>query len=586
MEDRLKTFSIIVKVLMIILAIQCVNLQVIHYPYYRRLSEQNCIRTIDLGIPRGKIFDRNGRILAQDKTCFHLVFVPYDLKDPAEVASILSKILGLDYDELIKKLSVKSMNPFDRRILKRNLSQAEIAAVSEYGFKLSGVFVQAGLERTYTLGQDAAHLIGYTGEVNQDELELLRNEGVKPGHLIGKSGVEKQMDSILRGRSGGYQVEVDARGHQRRILREIAMVPGNDIILTIDQTVQEICAEILGNRSGCVVVMDPRNGEILGMVSKPSFNPLNVAKYVGLDYAEKKPFLNRVIAGQYAPGSIFKIITEIAALESGEIGEHDRIECTGSMEIGDRVFHCWKEEGHGWVDINQALPFSCNIFFGTIGMRLGVNRILEFAKLFDLGKPTGIDLGGEKSGNLPSPETSGGPLNLAIGQGAITCTPLQLCTLISAIANGGNLWKPFVIKRVISPDGKTVKESQPVLKKTVFISDETLGILRRGLRNVVRFGTGAGANVAGIEIAGKTGTAQIAHRELGLPTRGAFACYAPADHPSIAMVVLLEEGSSSQSARIAGQIIKKIFTSEETRVETEISESETQLLPSGSQGFE
>ncbi|MCM8765038.1 MAG: penicillin-binding protein 2 [Candidatus Omnitrophica bacterium] len=571
---------------MAILFIQCLNLQVIQFSRYRRLSEQNCIRTIDLGIPRGKIFDRNGRILAEDKTCFNLVFVPYDLKDPQRVASTLSRLLDLDYNEVITNLEKKSFNPFERRILKRGLSQSEIAAVSEYAPYLPGVFVQAGLDRHYVLEGGTAHLLGYTGEVNQEELELMKDEGVKAGHFIGKYGIEKQYDNFLRGKAGGYQIEVDAHGHQRKIIREIAMVPGNNLILTIDQSIQEACNDALGDKPGCVVVMDPRNGEVLALVSKPAFDPSNIAKYIKPPYSQNNPFLNRVIAGQYAPGSIFKIITEIAALETEEIGQHDRIECTGSMEVGDRVFHCWKEEGHGWIDINQALPFSCNVFFGTIGLKIGVERLLEYAKLFDFGKSTGIDLPGEKNGNFPSFEESGGAINIAIGQGAITTTPIQLCTMISAIANGGNLWKPFVVKKIVDSGNRVVKEFQPFLKKTLFISDETLTTLRRGLRNVVRFGTGAGANVTGIEIAGKTGTAQVGHRELGLPTRGAFACYAPADSPNIAMVVFLDDGSSSQAARIAGSVIRKIYTSEETRSETVISETEIESLPSGSQGFE
>lgn len=586
MEQRIKGFSVIIKIALGILFIQCIYLQILRFPYYRRLSEQNCIRTIDLGIPRGKIFDRNGRILAEDRTCFNLVFVPYDMKDPDQVTSVLSKILDFDRRELFEQLEKKSTNPFERKILKRGLSQSEIAAISEYAFKLSGVFVQAGLDRQYTLGNGTSHLLGYTGEVNQDELELLKDEGVKSGHFIGKYGIEKQYDKLLRGKSGGYQIEIDAHGHQRKILREIAMIPGNNLILTIDQSIQEICVKELGDRLGGIVVMDPRNGEILALVSKPSFDPLNVAMFLKAPYSNKNPFLNRTIAGQYAPGSIFKIITEIAALETDEIGEHDRIECAGSMEIGDRLFHCWKEEGHGWVDINQALPFSCNIFFGTVGMKLGVDKILEYAKLFDFGKPTGIDLPGEKKGNLPSPEESGGAINIAIGQGAISTTPIQLCAMISTVANNGNLWKPFIVKKITTPDGKVIKEFQPVLKRTIFISNETLTILKRGLRNVVKFGTGAAANIPGIEIAGKTGTAQVGHRDLGLPTRGAFACYAPIDSPNIAIVVFLDEASSSQAARIAGNIIRKIYTSEDTREETAISETGVQSLPYGSQGFE
>ncbi len=587
MEERLKTFLQLVKILLGIILLQCVNLQVFHFSYYRRMSNQNCIRTIDLGIPRGKILDRNGRILAEDRTCFNLVYVPYDIKNSREVATTLSDIFGLDPNELLKQFDKPSSNPFERRILKRNLTQSEIATVSEYAFKLPGVFVQAGLDRQYTLKEGTCHVLGYIGEINQDELDAMKDEGLKPGHYIGRYGIEKQYDDFLRGKSGGYQIEVDAHGHQRKILREIAMIPGNNIVLTLDQSVQEACINALENRHGSIVVMDPRNGEILALVSNPSFDPSNVAKYLKPPYSERTPFLNRVIAGQYAPGSIFKIITEIAALETGEIGEHDRIECTGSMEVGDKIFHCWKEEGHGWLDINMALPFSCNIFFGTVGAKIGVEKILEYAKLFDFGKQTGIDLPGEKSGNLPSPDESGGAINLAIGQGALTVTPLQLCVMISSIANGGNLWRPYLVKKILAPDGKVIKEFQPFVKKTIFISDETLTVLKRGLRNVVRFGTGAGANVSGIEIAGKTGTAQIAQRELGLPTRGAFACYAPADSPNIAMVVFLDEGSSAQAARIAGSIIKKIYTSEETQSETTISETqEVQFLPSGSEGFE
>ncbi|OQB71909.1 MAG: Stage V sporulation protein D [candidate division TA06 bacterium ADurb.Bin131] len=587
MEERLKTFFHLVKILFGIILLQCINLQILHFNYYRGLSEKNCIRTIDLGIPRGKIYDRNGRVLAEDKICFNLVYVPYDIKNPQEVASTLSDIFGFNKKDLLQQFNKSSSDPFERIVLKYNLTQSEIAAVSEYAFKLPGVFVQTGLNRQYTLKEGTCHVLGYVGEINQDELDIMRDQGLKPGHCIGRYGIEKQYDEFLRGKSGGYQIEVDAHGHQRKILKEIAMIPGNNIVLTLDQSIQEACRDALGDKQGSIIVMNPRNGEVLGLVNNPTFDPSNVAKYLKPPYSNKTPFLNRVIAGQYAPGSIFKIITEIAALETGEIGEHDRIECTGAMNVGDRIFHCWKEEGHGWVDINMALPFSCNIFFGTVGSKLGTEKILEYAGLFDFGKPTGIDLPGEKSGNLPSSYQSGGAINLAIGQGALAVTPIQLCVMISSIANGGNLWRPYLVKKIQSPDGKIIKEFQPVVKKTIFISDETLTILRRGLRNVVKFGTGAGANIPGIEISGKTGTAQIAQRELGLPTRGAFACYAPSDSPNIAMVVFLDEGSSGQAARIAGSIIKKVFTSEETTSETTISETEElQPLLSGSEGFE
>jgi len=451
----------------------------------------------------------------------------------------------------------KYLNPYDRIIIKKRLSKKEVSVIEENTLNLPGVFVQPGIEREYPLKEKASHLIGYTGEISKEELERLKEKGLKIGDYIGKYGIEKYYDDYLRGIPGGVRVEVDALGHQRKILGEKKMVPGNNLILTIDGRLQEIAYRALGERRGCVVAMNPKNGEILALVSKPSFDPNKVEKYLK---AKGNPLLNRVIQGQYPPGSIFKIITEIAALEEGVISENDRIECTGEMEVGDRVFHCWKEEGHGWIDINLALPFSCNIFFGTIGMRLGSATLLEYAKKFGFGEPTGIDLPGEKPGYIPPPQISGGPLNLAIGQGAILATPIQLLSLISTVANGGNIWKPYVVKEIVSPEGKVIKSFSPVLRKTVYISPETLEILKRGLRNVVVFGTGVNAQVENLKVAGKTGTAQRASSELELPTHGAFACYAPADDPEISLVVFLDTGSSAVAARIAGNILREYFS--------------------------
>jgi len=536
---------------------------------------RNCIRTIETGIPRGKIYDRNGRILVKDAPSANLVFVPYDIKNVENVIEILSNILNIDKEYLRKKLTKKYINPFDRVIIKRNLSTLEISLIEENSYNLPGIFVQEDIKREYLFGGKIAHLLGYLGEITQTQLDRLKEKGYKMGDVIGQDGIEKYYDEYLKGIPGGLQVEVDALGHQRRILGKKEGQPGNDIILTIDATIQEISFEELGGRKGCVAVMDPRNGEILALVSNPFFDPENLIPYLDERKHPEKPFLNRVIKGQYPPGSIFKIITEIAALETGNIREYDRIECTGVIEVGNREFHCWKEEGHGWVDINLALPFSCNIFFGTIGMKVGVSKMIEYAKKFELGKLTGIDLPGELSGYIPSPyETD--PLNLSIGQGPITTTPIQLLSLISTIANGGNIWQPFIVKKIISSKGETIKENTPTLRKTVYIDSEALDVLRKGLKNVVEFGTGVRAKVEGIEIAGKTGTAQRAATELGLPTHGAFVCYAPFDNPKISVVVFLDYGSSPQAAEIAGRILKRIFIpakiEEKNETETEIFE--------------
>jgi len=556
-----------------VIILRCFYLQIIRFPYYYQLSIKNCIRTIETGIPRGIIYDRNGRILAKDAPSANLVFVPYDLKNAEKVADILSNICNLDKEYLIKKLTKKYINPFDRVILKRDLSAKEISLIEENLYDLPGVFVQEGIKRVYPFGKETAHLLGYLGEISQSQLEKLKDKGYEMGDYIGQDGIEKVYDEYLRGIPGGIQVEVDALGHQRRVWGKKEGIPGNDIFLTIDATIQEIAYEELGDRKGCVAVMDPRNGEILALVSNPSFDPGNIVFYLDEKRHPEKPFFNRVIKGQYPPGSIFKIITEIAALETGTIKEFDRIECTGVMEVSDRIFHCWKEEGHGWVDINLALPFSCNIFFGTIGMKVGVSKLIEYAKKFELGKPTGIDLPGEAPGYIPEPSEAD-PLNLSIGQGPITTTPIQLLSLISTVANGGNIWQPFILKKIISKKGEMLKELQPNLRKTVYIDQEALEILRKGLKNVVEFGTGVRAKVEGLEIAGKTGTAQRAATELELPTHGAFVCYAPFDKPKIAVIAFIDYGSSPQAAEIAGRILKRIFIpekiEEENETETEI----------------
>ncbi|HPP12160.1 MAG TPA: penicillin-binding protein 2, partial [bacterium] len=495
----------LVRVSLAILLLRCFYLQIIRFPYYSALSRKQSIRTIESGIPRGKILDRNGRVLAEDNPCFDLVFVPYDLKSPAEEAELLKGYIQMDRDKLREIFTRRYRNPFDRIVIKKNLSPEEVAVVSENAFRLPGIFVQTGIRRHYLLGKAAAHLLGHLGEISEEQLDRWKDRGLKAGDVIGQDGLERYYDDFLRGLPGGILVEVDALGHHRRILGEKELRPGHDLYLTVDRTFQEVAAEALGENEGCVVAMDPRNGQVLALVSWPAFDPENPEKGLG---SSGKPFLNRVIQGQYPPGSVFKIVTEIAALETMSIEEHDRIECTGEMVVGDVVFHCWKEEGHGWLDINLALPFSCNIFFGTIGMKTGVARLLDYARLFHLGQPTGIDLPGEKSGLVPEVNQSGGPLNIAIGQGSLLTTPLQLLSLVASVANGGNIWKPYVVKKVISPTGKLVRDVTPQLLRTVYVTPETMEVLKRGLKNVVAFGTGSAAAVPGVEVAGKTGTAQ------------------------------------------------------------------------------
>jgi len=580
MEMEKGLFGNTIKVLLAIIILRCFYLQVLRGNHYYQLSIRNCIRIVETGTPRGVIYDRNKRPLAKDTPSLQLVFIPYDLDSPEAEAELLSKLISIDKTSLLKKLTSKYSNPFDRIVLKKKLTTAEVSLIEENASKLGGIFIQEGLLREYPLGQATAHILGYVGEISEKQLQLLsfKNAGLKSGAVIGQDGIEKMYDQYIRGISGGVEVEVDARGYHGKTLGKKQSIPGNNLILTIDQTIQEIVDVELGGRQGSVVAMDPRNGQILALVSKPAFDAENLKEY----FTKKgHPFLNRAIKGQYSPGSVFKIITAFSALESGNIAEYDRVECRGSIEVGNRVFKCWNLDGHGWLDINRALPFSCNVFFGTIGMRAGVSKMIEFAKMFELGKATGIDLPEEKSGFVPD-KSMVDALNLSIGQGPLLVTPLQLVSLISTVANGGNIWKPYIVKEITDSNDNVIKEFAPIIKKTVFISSDSMEIVKRGLKNVMVFGTGGRYKLENIEIAGKTGTVQRAQSELGLGTHGFFACYAPADNPRIAMVVFLDRASGPEATVVASRILKKVFAQgeeiDDENENSDVSEEETETV--------
>ena len=545
-----------------------VYLQLFSYAHYQKLSNFNSTRIIDLDIPRGTIFDRKGKVLVTDKPCFNLCFVPFDLKNSEKAAAILASVLHFSQAEIKSMLKKKYSNPFEQQFLKRDLNEKELARVEEKGEKLPGIFVQVGIKRDYKLGKKAAHLLGYLGEVNPEELRKSRLKGgaLKEGDLVGKEGIEKTFDALLKGKRGAIRIEVDAHGHKVKTLGKKKSTPGNSIILTIDSFIQESIVKNLGNYQGSAIVMDPRNGEILALASKPSFDPNGVTRYLS---RPGKPFFDRAIKGCYPPGSTYKIITELAALDKGVITPTDKLECRGVLKVKEgkttRLFHCWVDhktgeyKQHGWIDINTALPQSCNIFFGQVGLMVGTKDLLAYGKKFGLGAPTGIDLPGEKSGYIPPPKLSGGALNLSIGQGALLVTPIQLVDLIATIANGGNIWQPEVVKEIVDPSGNEILSFNPHLRGSVFIPEENLSVLREGLYNVVEKGTGKNARVEGLTVCGKTGTAQIAKAELELPTHGAFICYAPQENPTIALVVFLDHASSAEAAIIAGRILKDIF---------------------------
>ena len=585
MENRIKFINTFIIIVILGLILRFVYLQIIKYSFYSNLAKKNAIRTIQIGIPRGEIFDRNSRVLAKDHADFNLVFSPYNIKNPQREAKILSPIIGMKDSDLVKILSQTTENPFYRKILKLNISKAEMSKIEEYAYYLPGIYIQLGINRDYPLGKASAQLLGYTGEVSQQQLDQMAGQGLKPGDYIGQYGLEEEYNQYLMGKPEGYEVEVNALGQQIQVLHKTKIIPGDNLYLTVDKSLQKICYNALkGWKEGAIVAMNPNNGQILALVSKPAFNPDDIAKYLQPPYSNGNPFLDRVISGQFPPASIFKIITATAGLEDGYIGEHDKINCPATIKIGNSIFHNWDPINLGWIDIDTAFPISNDIFFAKLGLRIGIKNLLGWAKLFGVGSPTGIDLPGEASGHIPSnnygPEREN--VNISIGQGSILMTPLQIARELSIVANGGQVWQPYIVKKIVSPDGRNIQRFYPVLQRTVFRSNRTLEILRRDLTNVVAWpnGTGYSAYVPGLQIAGKTGTAETGPRHLNLPLRGAFACFTPVNHPSIVLVVYLDYAPSSWfAAGIAGKILKEYFlpsiaNSQNTNSETKIKQLE------------
>ena len=545
-------------------------LQLIEGERYLRISKNSRLQLLPLPCTRGLILDRNGEKLTQNEASFSVGVIPSNVSNPDHLLDHLARILKLDKKVILERLD-KASNPFRPVVLKRNVGISTVTFLLEREEEFPGVVIIAQPVRTYPYGRLASHLLGHLGEVSQAELSLSSGYGIELGDLVGKMGVEKVYNRYLQGEKGGRQVEVDAHGRALRTISEKDPLPGHNLYLTIDLRMQEIAEKELGERKGVVLIGDPNTGEILALVSHPGFDPnlfswgISESEWNRLRDEPSHPLENRAMRGEYPLASTIKVITTSAALEEGIISKEDTFFCGGSFTIGNRVFKGWKEEGHGRINLEEALIHSCDVYFYQLGLRLGVKRIIRYARLFGLGKPTGIDLFSEKQGFLPTPEWKkkykgeawygGDTVNLSIGQGYILVTPVQMLKVISVIANGGYLIRPYLIKKIVSPRGALIKEFQPQKMGRVPLSPATLNFLRRSLRDVVREGTGWRAKNKIVEISGKTGTAEVSE---GQKPHNWFIGYAPSTHPRLAVVVLVE--NREEDIQIAPQITGKIFS--------------------------
>lgn len=563
-QKRLSNTGKILIVLFAVLTARLWYIQTIRGHKYSTLSQKNSIRLMSLRSSRGEIADRNGIVIAANRPGFNvMVFRSKKNANNAQFDKLFT-LLGVN-----KKLSDFPIKRFSA--VKKNVEWEEVCRIEERKSELPGLRIEIQPKRYYPGGQKAAHMLGYVGEISEKEIKNMSTENYRTGGIIGKSGIEKNSEQWLRGTDGGKQVLVNAKGHQIETLGCKEPVPGSNIFLTIDYKIQKIAEEAIGNKRGSIVVMDPRNGKILGMVSRPAFDlniftkPISRKEWKKLNTGKHSVFINRAIQGEYPPASTFKVVDAIAALEEGLIGSCSTFTCTGSLQVGNRTFRCWKRGGHGTLNIIEGIVNSCDVFFYQLGRRVGPEKIALYAKKLGLNEPTGIDIPGEKRGLIPDPSwkkhkfgTSwypGDTANMSIGQGYVLTTPIQMANVFCTIANGGTLYKPYIVKRILSADGKLIKETSPHIIRELHLKPQTIKILIDALSSVVSRGTGYKAKVKGIKVAGKTGTSENPHGA----DHAWFIGFAPVDEPEICVCVMLENAGqgSSAAAPLCGRIIKE-----------------------------
>ena len=586
---RLKIVTVVVIVMVSTLLLRLWFLQIIKGPMYRTQSENNRIHLQSIPPFRGLIMDRNGELLVDNRPSYDLYVIPEDIQDPESLFTNIKRLISIDSTQLSLKLKRSySGKPFNPVLIKKNISREELAVIEVNLFNLPGVYIEVKPQRNYIYDTFASHIIGYLGEISEKQLRSRKYVHNAAGDLIGQYGIEGIWQNDLNGTIGGMQVEVDATGRKLRTISKKMPVPGYNVYLTIDKNLQLIAEDSLKDKTGAVVALDPNNGEVLALASSPDIDPnkfidgINQKEWNRLVNSKDYPLQNRAIRGQYAPGSIFKIIVALAGLEEGVIDPDEDLYCSGSYTLGNRVYRCWKKSGHGKVNLHKALRESCDIYFWKVGKKLGIDTIARYARMFGLGSKTGIDLDYEMDGLIPDSEwklkkygvpwQQGETISSAIGQSFVLVTPIQAACMISAVFNGGVLYQPRVVERVGNKDGD-IFEVSPVVHGKVNISPKNMELVKQALVGVVNepHGTATMAKIKGITVAGKTGTAQVINMESfkNLNSDGDvpeeyrdhawFVAVAPAEAPRIAISVLIEHGGHGGSAAspVAVRLIKE-----------------------------
>lgn len=582
-----------------VLAGRMYYLQVIESQEYEILAEENRVNVRLLPPLRGEIVDRFGKKLATNRQNFRVVLIPEQTDDVEATLDKLSEIVSIT-DRTRKRLlrEVRQKRGFVPLTVAENLEWETFAEVNVHTPDLPGLQPEVGDTRNYPFGEDLAHVVGYVAAVSDKDLEGEDDPLLQlPGFRVGRSGVERLLEKELRGRAGNSRVEVNAFG---RVIRELAKdpgTPGNEIVLTLDMDIQRYATERVRGESASIVVMDVITGELVSIVSAPGFDPnlfnigLSQAEWDGLTNNELNPLVNKTLAGQYPPGSTFKMIVALAALEAGVISANRTVFCSGKVSLGSHDFHCWKRGGHGAVDMIQAIKQSCNVYFYEVGKKVGIDKIQSMARRFGLGDQLAVDMAGEKSGLIPSagwkrattgiPWQQGETLNASIGQGYVLTTPLQLATMAARIANGGNAVRPWLVRSV----GDEVREMPQAAP--MGISAAHMDVIHRGMDAVVNIPGGTAFRsrlpLEDLAMAGKTGTALVRRISREERNRGVlknnelpwkyrdhalFVGYGPVASPRYAISVIVDHGGggSKAAAPVAKDIMTRVLTRDPMRM--------------------
>ena len=593
LERRIKVVTVLVFIIFTLILSRLWYLQIIKGEEIFEQSSKNRTRPILITAPRGNFYDRENNLLVTSRISHVVSVVQEDIKDNPYVVAFLSRVLDLSQEELFRRMEDSSKYQKDQYVpLKKDVDAATIGQILEAKLDLPGVVVDDYPVRFYPKGEWAAHLFGYLGEIDEKELAKMRGLGYRLGNEIGKMGLEKTYDSYLKGEEAVRIWEVDRVGQPIRVLEQKKYLPGNNLHLTIDARLQDAAEKAIRDhlawaqsqtnpninkaKAGSVVIMDPRNGDVLAMVSYPEFDPnLFVGNISSKAFNELKsnplnPFSNRVTRGQFMPGSIFKPITVIAALEEGLVTTNKHFYCTGVVRVGNSQLRC--NPPHEKQNIIEGLKNSCNTVMAELAFSVGPEKLASYAKLLGLGIKTGLNLEPEElQGLVGDPDWKRTmrhevwyPMEtalIAIGQSFVNVTPIQLAQVYSVIANGGNVYQPQLVKKITTASGETIKEFSPKVLRKIKLKQETLEVIREGLGKVVSEGTARysfqGFPLKQIPVAGKTGTAE----NKGKNDYAFFASYAPADQPELVVVVVVEEGGfgSQAAAPIARKIYEEYF---------------------------